>query len=909
MGGRRSSKKSKKFHVGYKFFMSVQKALCHGPIDAVREIWVEDKLAWSGNVYGGDINIDNPKLFGKTQGGISGTVHVNEGNFTDIADPRMDELISGVVPPSRGIATMVLRDVYLGNNPYIKPWTILVKRINKRIVNDVVVPQWNPTYAEIGADMNPAHIIREALTDAYWGLGYSDADIDDTSFSSAALALYNENFGLSVLWGSQSSVEDFISNILAHIGAAVYVDRTTGKFVLKLIRNDYGVSYPVFEDTDIIAVEDFQRKPESECVNSVTVIHNDRSKRTTTSITANDIAAIREYGAVNAVTVTYGGVYSSQLASKLASRDLLALSQPVFSGMIRVNRKTASDLNVADVFSIDSDLYPELSGKVFRVMELEIGDSASSPIGIVFSEDVFSLGQGASVSETYDASDLTDPDPTSASNIKVFEMDFYNYSILEGDQTVAENLAYEDERSASIIFTDASSTSRLPSVFYSDISGTFEVVGDVNTQPLAELTTELSADPNVTTCTLSFLYGSSIAQNAIAEGLTQAYIGDELVEVTNIDEFGVATIVRGLSDTIPQKHVSGTKVYFWEYGSEFDTSEFVKGDDINYRIATANRTGVQSVSSSPNYNIIFDGRLDKPWPVNNLAYNGDNYLPDFAGAANLTWANQDKYLLTGDTTPHYLNASTGLEANTTNNVTVTSYSFANTVLATEVSATTTNEFYAIDTGTFNSNAVYATAEVEVQNTVNSKTNHQSAILTLLNPTAPRSAFSSVEYYDSAYYDTTFYTDTAKTTTLGPTDDNVAVAALDTSTGSYTTDLSQATVADRPIFRDAGDAPYGVPYLDFSGAASLDYTGTHTGTLYTYYMRPDGTFGNSTTAVTSGVPAELTFPDTVYQFVLSTTQLNEYQEYALQKHMEQGLVSTVNEWYDAGFWDDTDTWTE
>ncbi len=48
-------------------------------------------------------------------------------------------------------------------------------------------------------DMNPAHIIRECLTEP-WGLGYTDSDIDDDAFMSAADALYNEGMGISLLW-------------------------------------------------------------------------------------------------------------------------------------------------------------------------------------------------------------------------------------------------------------------------------------------------------------------------------------------------------------------------------------------------------------------------------------------------------------------------------------------------------------------------------------------------------------------------------------------------------------------------------------------------------------------------------------------------------------------------------------
>ena len=69
-----------------------------------------------------------------------------------------------------------------------------------------------PSYFDCGGDcpdMNPAHIIRECLTQP-WGLGYQSADIDDTSFTAAATALHSEGMGMSILWDKEVPIEDFV---------------------------------------------------------------------------------------------------------------------------------------------------------------------------------------------------------------------------------------------------------------------------------------------------------------------------------------------------------------------------------------------------------------------------------------------------------------------------------------------------------------------------------------------------------------------------------------------------------------------------------------------------------------------------------------------------------------------------
>ena len=59
--------------------------------------------------------------------------------------------------------------------------------------------------------MNAVHIIREALVNTTWGgLGYPEADLDADSFTTAANTALAEGIGLSIVWGKDSSVEDFI---------------------------------------------------------------------------------------------------------------------------------------------------------------------------------------------------------------------------------------------------------------------------------------------------------------------------------------------------------------------------------------------------------------------------------------------------------------------------------------------------------------------------------------------------------------------------------------------------------------------------------------------------------------------------------------------------------------------------
>ena len=78
------------------------------------------------------------------------------------------------------------------------------------------------------AQQNPVHIIYECLTNRDFGMGTPATDLDDEVFRNAAQQLYNENFGLSMVWGQQTSVQDFIGEVLAHISGVLYIDRRKG---------------------------------------------------------------------------------------------------------------------------------------------------------------------------------------------------------------------------------------------------------------------------------------------------------------------------------------------------------------------------------------------------------------------------------------------------------------------------------------------------------------------------------------------------------------------------------------------------------------------------------------------------------------------------------------------------------
>jgi hypothetical protein len=126
---------SKKQTIGYKYFLGVQMAICHGPVDSISAIDVDERTAWTGLNDGTErITINSPGLFGgkKGEGGISGEVDIEMGLPTQVENDYLQSQLGDNIPGFRGVVCAILRHVYMGNNPYLKPWSFQASRIHLR---------------------------------------------------------------------------------------------------------------------------------------------------------------------------------------------------------------------------------------------------------------------------------------------------------------------------------------------------------------------------------------------------------------------------------------------------------------------------------------------------------------------------------------------------------------------------------------------------------------------------------------------------------------------------------------------------------------------------------------------------------------------------------------------------------
>lgn len=699
---------SKAVTSGYRYYMGLHFGICHGPVDALQEIRAGDRVAWQGNqTANGEISINAGQLFGgdEREGGIAGNADVLMGGSAQAQNAYLQSQLGTDIPAYRGILSLVYK-VQRGtlkavltwaaiasgqisaNNPYIKPWAFKVKRILQGWNSDV----WYSGKAVIGADMNPAHIIYQCLTDPVWGMGYPIQQIDDTSFTAAADTLYSEGFGLSMIWNQQAKIGDFIGEVLNHIGAVLYVDPSSGKFAMKLIRGGYTVgSLPLFDETNGCRLEHFQRAGYGETVNEVVVVFKDRAKDMKDSTCAvQDLANVQAQGAVVSQTKQYPGITSASIAARVAMRDLVSASTPLSKIRLKVNRYAWS-LIPGDVFRFT---WPKLglSQIVYRVLAVDYGTLEDGEITVEAAEDVFGLPSNVYVAQQ--ASQFTEQSsaPTAITVQEAVELPYYEIvrSLSSGDlaamdQTDGAYMGAIAGRPGSTIALNFRTWSKVGAASYEQ-----RELGEFT--PWTTCTASIA--PAVTS-TIPIAAGTDLSQVGVG---TLAKIGNgatgEWVEVTAIDlNAQTVTVARGALDTVPKAWANGTRIWFIGAFIGLDNTERATGETVDFKLTTISTGGELDITSGSITAVSATAaqRFARPYPPGNVKVNGSAYPTTIAGAATITWAHRDRTMQTAGVI-HQDAASIGPEADTT--YTLRLYGETNTLLRTVTGLTGTSYAFA-----------------------------------------------------------------------------------------------------------------------------------------------------------------------------------------------------------------------
>lgn len=667
------------------YYMSVHFGVCLGA-DALLGVYVNDREVWSGEsttVEG--IGVSKPNLFGGVQkeGGVEGTIIHLPGADDQVLPPEVASrygLTPETCPAYRQITTVMF--IGAGGTVNAEPLEIggggflgLIGEIGTRVTagqggfkwssNSPIVAQkvafkvrrapkgnLNSTWAMIGPDANPAHMIYECLTDTDWGMGSPTSDIDHASFNAAAETLFNEGFGLSMIWTRQTEIENFIQEINDHIQGVIYLNRRTGKWKLRLIRDDYDVTTLRHITPDNAVLSEFNRRMWGDVANEVSVSWTNPANEQEETVTAQDLAAAHIQGSPVSIGRQYYGIRNSTLAMTVAQRDVRTASAALASANAVLDRQ-AWDIEPGDVVILTWPEY-QLNGVIMRVGEADYGQSGDSKIGTSLLEDIFSLEKppiNAPPGSQWEEPG-TIPAPMAAMEIITLP----SYFVLSGDlQATARQLTYPEVLAAVFGYQNDPDT-----VSFELLA---EGVGSTGASAFYPQGSKTVVERTVLANAMPFAVESRLPDAQVINKRRGPEVGgfvwlgagsDANMEIAQViaydEEDGDWVLARGVLDTIPRNWPIGTPVWFVNPGDRVTDDRTVRsaGEEVDYKLLTRTSRGVLPAADAPVISEVLTARPHLPLRPANVEVNGSALGPVVVtDDIEVTWATRNRNLEDG----------------------------------------------------------------------------------------------------------------------------------------------------------------------------------------------------------------------------------------------------------------------
>lgn len=640
-----------------------------------------DKIAWEGDATeAGPLYINRPDLFGgvKKEGGCVGVAYFLPGRPDQIMPNSLAQKYgktNTTCPAFRGTTTVFFCGsaasntssgqsfglpygvggldfvggfYWTANSPFIQKASFTVYRFSKGLRFDI---------AKIGPDDNPAIMIYECLTNTDWGIGHPAYMIDAATFGNVAQALYDEEFGLSMLWTRQTEIEDFVSEVIDHIQAMVFVDPRTGLFSIKLIRDDYVLDDAREINPGNARLTRFQRKLFGEVTNEITLTWTNPANEQEETVTAHDLGAMQSAGGPVTDTRNYYAIRNAALAQRILARDMRSAAAPIALAEVELDRSFWNILpgEVLPMTWPDEDI----EGLAMRVMEIDYGKRGEPALKVSLLEDVFSLTHAAVSAVPATLWGAVDEDAAPMEFVSIFTLPAFLaarelgraatdiaypevvaglLTAQNGLDTIAYNL-YGEEPMANgdMVWTDLGVKS---------ILGRAEVITPVYQEAASTVNgfpfIEKGRGPEVGG--FAVFGDGSDADSEIA--LIRSYDED--------DEFW--TLDRGVLDTIPRPWPVGTPVWFIPTRSIIaDTVDLrAVGETVEYKFLTRTSRGLLPLADAPVETGTMSARPHAPLRPAKVQVNGTGYGEvDATGAAELvvSWATRNRLFEDGMIVP------------------------------------------------------------------------------------------------------------------------------------------------------------------------------------------------------------------------------------------------------------------
>jgi hypothetical protein len=628
----------------HKYFLGMQMALCWGREDLqIHEIRFGDAMPAHTRTDEGNgctrFDFDDEDFFGgnEKEGGITGTLRFYNGSDAQTANAYLAGLVGEAVPAYKKLSHAILEKMYLGTSPYIKAVSYIVSSYpNQLNVAD--------GHHIIGDDANPACFIYEVITNPIWGVGLQPNDIDQAQFQEVAETLYEEGYGMSVLYNGGSSARDIISDILRHIDGVIFSDPQTGLISLRLARGDYLVeSLPHYGPDDFLEGIKFTRPTWSETKNVIRgTFVNREADYSVDPVTQQDLANISQRnGEIAMEEIDFTGFSNYTPCALAVARALKTLAYPLakISGDLP---RSAWKLKPADVIVVS---WPNL-GIVevpFRIVSVRYGGLRSNSVGIEAVEDIFAISEIAYVQPP--PSGWVDPlgpvQPLLRQDIRELP---YPMIPLEGSVIATyatrsggleEGYKVMSKRGAGSYEGRGQSSTFTPSGLVANAwpasSDAIEAVGPEVNQ--VRLFAQIDNDIPI---------GSMPTSPGLARVTSSA--GEEWIAYQAVDD-NLLNVWRGIFDTPPIDHPAGAVVWFASSGYGVESSEpYGAALTVAVKLLPFNARGSLSPDDATEMSTTTSLRASRPLPPGRIRVD-DVHPLDVVGVSSpfvLSWAHRNR---------------------------------------------------------------------------------------------------------------------------------------------------------------------------------------------------------------------------------------------------------------------------
>lgn len=513
-------------------------------------------------------------------------------------------------------------------------------------------------YIDFGAgDINPIHKIREILTDDT-AMGKPESDVNDENFIKAADRIWDESLGISWAIDEKSCIEA-IEELCYHIEAGIRVNRQTGLYEIVLFRDDW------FEEVEIHNIAESKIKDLSleimnsdDIVNQLNVTYYDRERIKNSTFSVYENGSILTMGHANAESVEFPYFMNMRNAEIVANWKLKQFSTPAWSGSFTTGWREARKWNRYDLIRLPWS--KKWNGTILvRIMKINLGNGTDNTVTIGF-EEVIPYSGEMNTSIVVDESTNDGVQPPQPSINAVFEAPYYLTVLRAGQINADFELSNNPDIGYVAAIAAKPQSNSLNALLYTNGgAGEFEQVSRLDYCDILQL------DQPIIETTSSFIVTGSLTQITNSNNLI--LLNDELMGFVSFDnETKVLTVKRGVLDTVPNKHESGSLFVFDLPDVAFDSTQYAQSEVVEAQVLTTTPSGIQDLNPIGKF-IDIQARAIRPYPPANVQINNVLWPETLLVSSDLvvSWVHRNRIQQTGGMSLGFYDAGIAAELGVT----------------------------------------------------------------------------------------------------------------------------------------------------------------------------------------------------------------------------------------------------